>query len=266
MSFAKWKSVSASVMGTSHLSAGTPCQDACRVAHLNGENGSWLVATVADGAGSASHAHYGAECVADTFIRIVERSLLTEQTFDFSLLGPDGVTAWMREIREEAEKLAAELNTPLREVASTCLGAVIGESSAFFLQLGDGAIVTSCDAGYRAVFWPQSGEFANTTNFISDSQFDTKFEWCVLNERIDEVALFSDGLERLILRFAERAVHGAFLEPFFSVLRKTETPEAYLEPLQSFLNSAKVNERTDDDKSLVLATRLNEHRRDDTIH
>jgi hypothetical protein len=71
---------------------------------------------------------------------------------------------------------------------------------------------------------------------------------------VDEVALLTDGLQSLALRFASREAHGPFFEPMFERLRGPEQPSE--SELAAFLGSGPVNARTDDDKTLVLATRL----------
>ena len=256
MSSGMWRAVYDSVAGTSHSGTGIPCQDSCRVVHLPVEEGALLVVCCADGAGSATYSADGAEIACDTFVRIIEndcRSLDIDEN-----LSCDNVLEWLREMRFRIEERANALRVEIRELASTFLAAVIGESTALFIQIGDGAIVVRNGDDYRPVFWPQSGEFANTTNFLTDDRFAERVEWNRLSERVDELAVFSDGLERLVLRFADRSVHRPFLEPFFAALRQAENSEEYFEPLRLFLGSPKVNERTDDDKTLILATRLSQ--------
>lgn len=71
------------------------------------------------------------------------------------------------------------------------------------------------------------------------------------------MALFSDGLQGLAVNFAERAPHDGFFRPLFSAVR-AEPPghsRELSDRLQRFLDSPRVNARTDDDKTLVLATR-----------
>ena len=74
-----------------------------------------------------------------------------------------------------------------------------------------------------------------------------------------ELALFTDGLQALALHFVSREVHAPFFEPMFERLRQEPPGDAPgLEAeLRAFLDSAEVNRRTDDDKTLVLATRGN---------
>lgn len=258
-----WKTVFDSVCGTSHKDTGLPCQDACRVVELKVDGGTLLAVCCADGAGSASHAADGAEIVCDTFIRITRRDCQSIESCEG--INREKVIDWFREMRSEVETRANGLGVGIRELASTFLGAVVGESKAVFMQIGDGAMVTLEGEGYRTVFWPQSGEFANITNFVTDAQFEERVEWVLYNHRVDELAAFSDGLERLILRFADRTVHHPFLSPMFAALRVAEDPEVYFEHLRHFLDSAKVNERSNDDKTLILATRMNPSNHDDAV-
>ena len=74
-----------------------------------------------------------------------------------------------------------------------------------------------------------------------------------MTESVSELAVFTDGLQRLALDFTTRQPYGAFFRPFFERLRTEPEPETLLEPLREFLDSPRVNDRTDDDKTLVLA-------------
>jgi len=68
---------------------------------------------------------------------------------------------------------------------------------------------------------------------------------------------YSDGVQRLALSFEQRIPHNPFFEPMLNVLRnqKSAECEALDQQLAHFLNSPQINERTDDDKTLILATR-----------
>src|SRR5262249_11022537 len=114
----------------------------------------------------------------------------------------DSVLYWLEEARKELRKEAEQRETTVRDLACTLLLAIVGEQAAAFAQIGDGAIVTRYDDAYRPVFWPQGGEYANSTNFITDDDFDDSLEFASFEERIDELALFSDGLQRLALNLA----------------------------------------------------------------
>jgi hypothetical protein len=73
----------------------------------------------------------------------------------------------------------------------------------------------------------------------------------------DAVAVFSDGLERLVLDFGEaKSAHAPFFDSMFKTLEAIpSTGRLPAFGLQRYLNSPAVNERTDDDNSLILAVR-----------
>jgi hypothetical protein len=73
-----------------------------------------------------------------------------------------------------------------------------------------------------------------------------------------EVALLSDGIEPLVLHYASRTVHAPFFDRMFGPVRRSVAVDedlALSRELESYLFSPAIVERTDDDKTLVLATR-----------
>ncbi len=162
---------------------------------------------------------------------------------------------WFREVHEALLREAQRREIVPRQLACTLLVAVVGEHSAVFAQVGDGVIVIREDDEYRAVFWPQSGEYVNTTHFVTDASFEDAFQ-CERRGRVDEVSLLTDGLQMLALNFGAKTVHRPFFAPMFELLRQTSAHEELIVPFRQFLDSPSVNARTDDDKTLILATRL----------
>lgn len=65
-----------SIVGTSHVSKNTPCQDSHRYETL--DNG-WLVAAVADGVGSAKHSEVASKMACDVFVETC-KALITKDT------------------------------------------------------------------------------------------------------------------------------------------------------------------------------------------
>jgi len=152
---------------------------------------------------------------------------------------------------------AAELEVEARELATTFLGVVVADHESLLIQIGDGAIVFRCanTDDFAAAFWPQTIEYANTTYFLTDPKFEAHANFRHECSQVIDIALFTDGLERLALRFSDQTVHDPFLVPMFARLSATSCVEELFEPLRGFLSSDAVNERTDDDRTLILATR-----------
>jgi hypothetical protein len=250
-----WRYVHASVPGVAHLAGGNDCQDACGAELLSlPDIGPVLILAVADGAGSATQSRTGAELAC--------RTLLTECATRLDL----GTTDWTRttaetllqSIRTALMQRAAEENLPVREFACTLLGAVVTSDHALFLQIGDGAIVIDTGEGYRPVFWPQTGVYANETHFVTDPDATTHLECTALAEPIAEIALLSDGLQLLALHYQNRQAHAPFFRPLFQRLREHPEPgcpATLAAALERFLASPAINQRTHDDKTLILATR-----------
>jgi hypothetical protein len=78
-------------------------------------------------------------------------------------------------------------------------------------------------------------------------------------EPVHEVALTTDGLQMLVLNNETSTLHQPFFTSLFKGLRiadDSEKIEILNKKLREYLSSSIINERTDDDKTLFLATRL----------
>jgi len=244
-----WKFLCQSVEGTSHKLSAIPCQDSSAAClHDNA-----LILVCADGAGSAAQAQVGSKLAVETAVAQIKAHLDAGHSVD--QISGDDLRVWVSIIHAALETEATARETSSRELACTLLLAVIGPASAAFAQIGDGAIVILDETGYRPVFWPQTGEYLNTTYFITESEFNEHLQLEVIARPVDELAIFSDGLEMLALNYSSRTAHGPFFAPLFQHLR-TGDAEALAEPLRQFLDSKPINDRTDDDKTLILATRV----------
>ena len=65
----------------------------------------------------------------------------------------------------------------------------------------------------------------------------------------------TDGLQRLALDFSAKQPHAEFFHPLFQAIKISAKSDDLSTALKAFLNSPIINERTDDDKTLVLAVR-----------
>ena len=166
---------------------------------------------------------------------------------------------WLAAARGAILDLAAARDAPASEFACTFLGAVVDESRAILMQVGDGVIVYRA-AGAKAwlpACWPQHGEYRNETVFLTDNAFDQYAHIGDLRCSLELVALASDGLEDLCLHRAARRVVAAYFETLFATLQGAGTDEDHQlsAALERYLRSDVLNEHTDDDKTLILAAR-----------
>ncbi len=248
-----WKLLFQSVQGTAHERAGQPCQDSCVARLRRAGREPVLVLACADGAGTASHADHGARLACRGIIRLVLDDL--RDGLPVAEIERDTALSWHERLRQELRKEAELRQLDVHQLACTLLLAVVGEKTAAFSQVGDGAIVVADGDAYHTVFWPQNGEYANTTNFLTDEAFADNLAFDRRPGSVEELALFTDGLQMLALNFADRSVHRPFFQPMFRKLRAAAAGEGLARALRAFLRSPAVNQRSDDDKTLVLATR-----------
>ena len=238
-----WKLVYGSVKGTSHVHSGQPCQDSCS----GSVAGSTLFAACADGAGSAELSHLGAHAAVE--------SLMGQAASLESVPTREQVEIWVGAARARVLEEAAANDTTPRQLACTLLAAIVGDSWAAFAQIGDGVIVFDGPEGYELAFWPDNGEYANTTRFLTEDDYHANLRIEIVERYVTELALLTDGLQMLALDFGRVKVHDRFFTPLFRTLKNGPDEETLRTSLLEFMDSKRVNDRTDDDKTLLLAIR-----------
>lgn len=254
-----WRSIQASVMGTAHVGTGQPCQDSHVLKVLTtGRDEPLLLLVTSDGAGSAARSDEGSREVCQETLRWLELRLSDGDQF---LTVEDG-TVLVHNLRTHLQNYAEESERDylLRDLACTLNVAAVLPEQAWFLQVGDGAaIIEHGGQPMDVVCWPDNGEYANQTYFITDVA-DEHIHTHVIEGQIDRVALMTDGLQAIALSLQKRAPHLPFFEPLFQALEAVETVgtkshQQLQAGLARFLDSPGVNARTSDDKTLVLSSR-----------
>lgn len=249
-----WKTLYQSVQGTSHVQSGLPCQDSCAARQIDSADETVLVLACSDGAGSASFSDVGSRVACGTLVDLVAAEVRMAGRLE--TVDSARAISWFEQVHRAIGVQADLREVDGRQLACTLLFAALGQSGAAFGQVGDGAIVVRHDQTFETVFWPQSGEYVNTTNFVTDPRFPSLVEFAWRDSPVDEAALFSDGLQMLGLDYRAKRVHEPFFTPMFQSLRREADPGKLEEPMRAFLESSQLAERTDDDKTLILATRL----------
>jgi hypothetical protein len=251
-----WRHLNGSVAGTSHDRSSLPCQDHCFTSEYSANGRPYLLLTCSDGAGSASHSQLGSKLACETVVNEVIATL--ETVSGLSDVDRPVAQRWYSRVRERLIQESLALSVSARELSCTLLVAVIGDEGAVYAQLGDGALVTrvgNADDVLRPVFWPQNGEYANTTYFTTDSRAEELMLFESTNVSPSAVAAFTDGIQSLALNYTTKVAHPPFFKPFFAGLEAAESPSDLQIPFMQFLASDQVNSRTDDDKTLIVAVR-----------
>jgi hypothetical protein len=247
-----WRYAAGQATGSAHDKTGVPCQDRFACATLL-ENDT-LIAVVADGAGTAAMAHLGAEIAVSTVSSVAQLGVRADRKDLQSVLREAAALA-----RKRLVEAAQDRSLQPRDLACTLLAVVLAPLGSAALQIGDGVIVIADqEPQWRWVFWPQKGEYANTTFFLSDERALADAVACDLSDDVQDVALMSDGVEPLALHFASRTAHGPFFKSVFTPLHANAADGEAAElsaALSAMLATPAVRTRTDDDTTLVLATR-----------
>jgi serine/threonine protein phosphatase PrpC len=253
-----WRVAHASAIGLAHINQNTHCQDrfACETVKTAAE-GEVLIAVVADGAGSTTDGQTGAEIACQIFTEQVADFLSAKDASVKSLTADFG-KLWISYFQQKIAAISQKDKKELRDYASTFVGAVVGENSAVFYQIGDGAIVFSNSGdteSYRFAIAPVETEYVNVTEFVTDETAASSLRFEMIEESVEDVILFSDGIYAVAVDYQTNQPHEPFLMPMIAPLRNGNAANGLNEKLENFLASPKINEKTDDDKTIILASR-----------
>ena len=242
-----WRWASASVVGTSHTRSDDRLQDAYAVSRIG--DGS-VFAVVSDGAGSSQFGAYGAWLVC-RFLKVRFREWLGNNS---DLPNDADLADWIDELRDRISAIADQRGSVPRQFASTLAAILISPNEVLTLHVGDSAVVGRQGVEWEVLCWPENGEYASSTYFVTD---DPKPCLNIARHPRDHnaFALFSDGVGDLALSHLEHTAHPRFFEPMMrpvdSASGEGRLPELSVK-LAAFLASSSVCERTDDDKTLIL--------------
>lgn len=248
-----WKAAAASIIGKSHIEAGLPCQDSSAFKNISDDI---LVGALADGCGSAKLSHHGANIAVQSVIDFLSR-------IDWS--SEDLNEKKARELSEklvkhalnELELYSIENSCAIGDLACTLIAFVATPEVFYALQVGDGFIVTrSADSKYVLTFRPDHGEYFNETTFITSKDAIEHLQCHVDNTTIRFICASSDALEIHCIKFSDWTPY----EPFFSVLEEyaitMPEPAQARDDLVEFLSRDNINQRTSDDKTLILSVQI----------
>ena len=283
-----WKAIARSEIGTSHIKQQLSCQDYSDYKILNDA----IIGVVADGAGSAKHSDIGAKLAVDTVLtkiteediqKIIElcnspgideaeksKSFVLKplSLFSRSKKNSDAAVAVIesdskpevkqffsnivKQVTIALEKQAETNGYEINDLACTLLIAIATPQGIAAMQIGDGFIaVRYPQKDPELLFSPDKGEYVNETTFVTSTNALEDMEVVIKSGQPKFICASTDGLERLAIRLSDCTPFTPFFQPLEQYLRETENLDSdrYIE---DFLNSDRLNARTDDDKTLFL--------------
>jgi len=254
-----WKAIARSATGTSHHKQQLPCQDYSDYQILN----EVIIGSVADGAGSAKHAQVGAKLAVKTVLEYltgVEQWLQKRQKFEELIAKPPTEAEARKLFVKTVSKVVTALQAQAIEggysvddLACTLLVLVATPNWVIAMQIGDGFITLRCqEEDLQLLFSPDKGEYLNETTFVTSADALAAMQVCVRSGKPDFICAATDGLERVAIRMSDWTPFPPFFQPLEEYLRETKHPEQEDEYPMTFLNSDRLNARTDDDKTLFL--------------
>lgn len=253
----RWAFGAASVRGISHIRRDTRIQDAKRCFESKTSAGKTVFcAVVSDGAGSASHGGEGASLVCRTIAENLRAYFAAKSPI---LPQTDIVWDWVDEARDKIAIAASRRDLTPRDFAATLIMAVTDGSQTFTAHIGDGAIVgrRAIDQKWQLISASENGEYASTTYFLTDPG-TPRLRTSAVEEDIDALFLFSDGIENQVLDAVSGEPYSNFFSPMARPFVNSEVVgrnHELSERLAAYLDSEKFAEHTDDDKTLIIAVK-----------
>jgi Protein phosphatase 2C len=248
----RWRVVAVSECGQAHLRIDKACEDFSSWTVLNDEI---LVAAVADGAGSASHGGLGAS----TAVLTAQQSVLTDPP-PVSVSGDIedavmnrhlimGAVSAFEAVKVESERLGLHVS----DLATTLIIVIATRSQIGVFHIGDGAVVIGLkDAETLTLSMPAESEFINETVFLTSWDISQTLPTKIFHGAIEDLAIFSDGLQPVALKRPTNDPFRPFFDPLFKAIGE-QPSEVTERQLRSLLLSERIRTRTDDDLTLLIA-------------
>jgi hypothetical protein len=157
--------------------------------------------------------------------------------------------------RTALENYAGDNGYPLKKLACTLIVAFTWEGFLTTGHIGDGAVTALTGDEIIIISDPGDSEYMNEVTPLTSGKIKNNIR---INENIPDVrvfAVFTDGCQRafLVRKNGEYLPYEPFFRPIFSYAQDVTDEEEASGEIVGFLSSGKMEENSDDDKTLVIA-------------
>ncbi|RDH77059.1 protein phosphatase 2C domain-containing protein [Mycolicibacterium moriokaense] len=231
--------------GSEHERRGFGCDDA----YGYGIVGDFVVAAVADGAGSVSGTSaWGSYAACQS---ILTDALQPRFVHDFQVTPAEHGQTLMRWLFECAVLRVSEradaMQLDASKLSTTLCVALAGRDHAVFGQIGDGIIATENDGRVETLLIEPKSDYANSTWFLqSDSAFEESYRTAI-QAAVTAFALSTDGMSYKVTNVST----GEAYEPFFRGSWQHVRSGASADKFAALLRGIE-DDQTGDDKTMVL--------------
>jgi hypothetical protein len=162
-----WNTLNFELRGMGHKKENVPCQDKTFSLRVDGI----IACALSDGAGSALFSHYGAETVTQSVCHFITENF--EKIYNTD--GRNAKYMILENLLSKLEDKAKKINCKLKDLACTLLAVAIYNDNCIVLHIGDGVIGCLRNNRLEVISFPNNGEFANSTYFVTSSDVINKF-------------------------------------------------------------------------------------------
>lgn len=248
-----WRAIVHSAIGTRHQLKQLPCQDYGSYV-LQSDT---MIGAVADGAGSAKYSDTGAQLAVKTALATLEQWSDHWSAVDLQAIEADAKTIFTAMVDNVFVALNAEAEMgeyDVKELGCTLLSFIATPHWLACMQIGDGFIVAQGEQmdTFDLLFEPSKGEYINETVFVTSQNAIDYMQVSVRANHHPFVCAATDGLEKVAIRFQDWQAFTPFFQPFLDCLRNVPDATDRQTYLETFLESERLNAKTDDDKTLLL--------------
>lgn len=249
----QWQVIGRSAIGTKHITGGTPCQDAVDYEIIPGDQ--IIIGAVSDGMGSASRSEVGSKLAVKTALSQMKSTRCWQNQPENDEQVQDIFYAVLGTVKAALKKEAEKGGYSVEDLDCTLLVFVATPNWLAAMQVGDGQIVVRPrDGNYQLLFMPDKGEFANVTTPVTSSHALEEMQVCFKSGSYKFICAATDGIENISLVKPEgwRPFEGFFKPLEEQIMLSTNSLDHKKKEINDFLNSEQINQKTDDDKTLLL--------------